>query len=195
MNFDDEDFATYYPGRYIRKRDKKGRFYYRDRDTGKPVSKKTWEQERLTILEAVERRKKEKEEGKKPETRVPVWISPKKRAKKETIKKKKERDKKWEEERKRQAKEIKEARERLKRIEKEYREEQEKIRKKIEVPGPPEKPPAGGGVVKLPEGVKKKEIEEEFEEAPEEPEFPEEPIEMEEIDYFDVDEVTYSTEK
>ena len=170
MNFDDEDLATYYPGKYIRKKDKRGRFFYRDRDTGKPVSKKTWEQERLAILQAVEKRKKEKEEGKKPQTKIPAWVSPERKKKKEISEKKKVRSKKWEEERKKQAKEVREAREKLKKIEIEYRKEQERIGRAF--------PPISG-------------IAREPTEKTVPPEVPEE---IEEIEYFDVDEVNYSSE-
>ena len=180
----DKDFATYYPGRYVRRKTKHGPSYI-DRETRKRVSEATWTTERERIREAAEARRTEREAGRVPTTKIPVWIPPherKEREKKRVEKKKKyERDLRWEQERRRAAEERKEAR---------LREEERRKKERgtppepPPPPPPPPQPPDGPGPGGPPPP------------PPEPPDGPGHPPdwEPEDIEYFDVDEVGYSTD-
>jgi hypothetical protein len=174
----DKDFATYYPGRYVRRKTKHGPSYI-DRETRKRVSEATWTAERERIREAAETRRAEREAGRTPTTKVPVWIPPherKEREKKQVEKKKKyERDLRWEQERRRAVEERKEA----KRREDERTGPPERKKEEPKKEEPKYREGGHGGVIARP---------------PEEPGDIEYPPDYEDIEYFDVDEVSYSTD-
>jgi hypothetical protein len=92
-------------GRLVRRKDKNGRPYYLDRESGKRVKSEAWKEERLRIRSAEQKRKEEVREGKKPETKVPRYIPKEVRAEREKRRQereaRRERYRRWEEERKR----------------------------------------------------------------------------------------------
>jgi hypothetical protein len=153
-------------GQYVRRRDKQGRPYYLDRETGKRVKGEKWTEERLRIRSAVEKRKEEIKEGKKPETKLPVYIPKEKRAEQEKKRleqeKRKEQLRRWEEE-------SRQKREERRRFLEEERKKKGVKPKKVPAP------PAPTEATKRPPGAPK-----EWEEVPEG---------YEDIEFFEVDDV------